>query len=297
MSGPTSDQIIVGVDGSATSDAAIRWAAREAAMRNVTMTLVHVVTPGLPVLGMGYAFAPLPMNYGALQKEEGQRVIESARHVAQASIAPDGRVQIKTAVHFANPIPTLIDVTKDSQMIVVGCRGQGAWRRGLFGSVSTALLHHAHCPVAIIQDPADPPSPSHGPVVLGVDGSAASELATAIAFDKSSWRGVDLVAIHAWLDADVPGIPRAAWPDFQAAAEETLAERLAGWSDRYPDVTVQRRVVFNQPARHLLEAAEAAQLVVVGSHGRGGFAGMLLGSVGSAVAHGVHAPVIVARHS
>ncbi len=85
--------------------------------------------------------------------------------------------------------------------------------------------------------------------------------------------------------------------DFRSTAEEELAERLAGWNERYPDVVVRRRVVFDQATRHLVDAAENAQLVVVGSHGRGGFAGMLLGSVSTTVVHATHTPVIVARQS
>src|SRR5947208_14062482 len=134
---------------------------------------------------------------------------------------------------FGTAVPTLVDVTKDAQLVVVGCQGKGAWRRGLFGSVSTALVHHAHCPVAIIRDPGDTRLPADGPVVVGIDGSPASEAATAIAFDEASRRGAELVALHSWLDS-TPAIPRAAWPDFQSTAEETLAERLAGWSERYP---------------------------------------------------------------
>jgi nucleotide-binding universal stress UspA family protein len=292
-----SDRIVVGVDGSATSDSAIRWAAQEAAMRKVNLTLLHVLLPGLPVWGLGYSMAPLPLEYGEMQEEEGQRVLELAQHVAKAAIPQDTHVEVHSELVFSNPVPTLIDVTKDAQMIVVGCRGQGAWRRGLFGSTSTALVQHAHCPVAVIHDPADSQPHGHGPVVVGVDGSPASELATAIAFDEASWRGVDLVALHAWLDSDTSAFPQVAWPDFRSEAEATLAERLAGWSDRYPDVVVHRRVVFDRPARHLLEAAESAQLVAVGSHGRGGFAGMLLGSVSTTVVHAIHTPVIVARQS
>ena len=291
-----SDRIVVGVDGSAPSDAAIRWAAREAAMRNVPLMLLHVRTPGVSPWGLGYSMAPLPLDYGELEQEDGQRVLESARRVVEAALAPGEHVQVHSDLVFATPAPTLVDVTKDAQMIVVGSQGQGAWRRGLFGSVSTALIHHAHCPVAVIRDPADAPPHTDGPVVVGVDGSPASESAIAIAFDEASWRGAELVALHAWIDS-TPAIPRSAWPDFRPSAEETLAERLAGWNDRYPDVVVHRRVVFDQPARHLLEAAESAQLVVVGSHGRGGFAGMLLGSVSSTLVHAAHTPVIVARHS
>lgn len=291
------DRIVVGVDGSAPSDAALRWAAREAAMRKVDLTLLHVMTPAVDVWGPGYAMAPLPLNYVEAQEEAGHRILENARRIIDSVIPTGERVQAHSELVFASPVPSLIDATKDAQMVVVGCRGQGAWRRGLFGSVSTGLIHHAHCPVAVIHDAADAQTQSGGPVVVGIDGSPASELATAIAFDEASWRGVDLVAIHAWLDTDTPAIPRSAWPDYQPEAEERLAERIAGWGDRYPDVAVQRRVVFDQPARHLLDAAESAQLLVVGSHGRGGFAGMLLGSVSSTVVHAVHTPVIVARKS
>jgi nucleotide-binding universal stress UspA family protein len=85
------------------------------------------------------------------------------------------------------------------------------------------------------------------------------------------------------------------WSALQTHAEEILSERLAGWQERYPDVTVHRAVVYDRPAAHLLDRSERAQLVVVGSHGRGGFAGMLLGSVSTAVAQAARAPVIVAR--
>lgn len=292
-----SNRLIVAVDGSAASDAAIRWATAEAAMRNVPMTLLHVMEPGLPVWGLGYSMAPLPYDYGELQEEEGQRVLTAAKDVAESAMPPGRQVTVESELTSAVPVPTLIDATKDAEMIVVGSRGQGPWRRALLGSVSTALVQHAHCPVAVIHDAADATTPVAGPVVVGVDGSPASERALAIAFDEASWRGVDLVALHAWIDSDTSAVPHSAWPDFQSAAEETLAERLAGWSDRYPDVRVHREVVFNKPASHLLKAAESAQLVVLGSHGRGGFAGMLLGSVSNSVVHAVQTPTIVARTS
>lgn len=293
MSDHGSDHIVVAVDGSAPSDDAIRWAAREAVMRHVPLTLLHVVAPSMPLGGLGYSLAPMPMNYGDLAKEDGKRILQSAGATAAAA----GGAQLSKSVDLllAPPIPALLDATKDAQMIVVGSRGQNALSRHLFGSVSTAMIHHAHCPVAVIHEAADGPTPDSGPVVVGIDGSPASELATALAFDEASRRGAELVAVHAWIDADTTSVAWMAWPDYQAEAEETLAERLAGWTERYPDVRVRREVVFDNPARHLLEAAASAQLVVVGSHGRGGFAGMLLGSVSSTVVHAIHTPVIVAR--
>lgn len=77
--------------------------------------------------------------------------------------------------------------------------------------------------------------------------------------------------------------------------EKMLARRLSGWQDRYPDVVVHKVVVCDRPAPRLLELAQTAQLVVVGSHGRGGFPGMHLGSVSRAVVNSGQAPVIVAR--
>jgi nucleotide-binding universal stress UspA family protein len=160
-------------------------------------------------------------------------------------------------------------------------------------------VYHAQCPVAIIHDGVQLSSNTEAPVLLGIDGSPESELATAIAFDESSRRKVGLIALHAWSDVgafdSVADMHGARWPELKSIEDETLAERLAGWSERYPDVSVRRVVVRGEPARQLLDQSESAQLVVVGSHGRGGFAGMLLGSSSAAVVLLARVPVIVAR--
>lgn len=297
MSTAVSDRIIVGIDGSTQSDAAIRWAAAESEMHHVPLMLLYAAPPGVSVWGMGYAMAPLPYDYGKLEEDEGNRILEAGRHIAVAALPPDTTIRVDTDFVFGSPIPTLIDATKDATMIVVGSRGRGAWQRTVLGSVGTALVHHAHCPVTVIHDSTEVQGHRTGPVVVGIDGSPASELATSIAFDEADRRGTDLIAIHAWLDRPTLGIPAESWPDFRPRAEETLAERLAGWTERYPDVAVERRVFFDEAVRHLLEAAESAQLTVVGSHGRGGFAGMLLGSVSTAMVHAIRSPLIVARKS
>jgi len=293
MSGrSTHSGVVVGVDGSPSSDLAVRWAAREATMRNVPLTIVHVSTP--PVL---WPAAPILVELHQRREEaEAGKIITEAIKVAEDSVRDGNRPEIDTELVWAAPVPSLIDLSKEAHMMVVGCRGQDALQRTLLGSVSAGLIHHAHCPVAVIHDEAPILlGPSQLPVLVGIDGSPASELATAIAFDEASFRGVDLLAVHAWTDSDISGVLSKEWSALQSRAAEILAERLAGWQERYPDVTVHRRLVLDRPARHLLDESESAQLVVVGSHGRGGFAGMLLGSVSTAVVHAARIPVIVAR--
>ncbi|MBV9352553.1 MAG: universal stress protein, partial [Mycobacterium sp.] len=212
------------------------------------------------------------------------------------SLESEARPRINSEVLLAPTVSTLVDLSKHAQMMVVGCRVEGLLDRLLPGSVSSGLVHHAYCPVAVIPDEALLHSElSHLPVLVGIDGSPASELATRIAFEEASFRGVELVALHAWSDAEVFDIGTMEWSAEQAGAVAALAERLAGWQERYPDVNVHRRIVSGHPTRHLIDQAEWAELVVVGSRGRGGFPGMLLGSVSTAVVQAGRAPVIVAR--
>jgi nucleotide-binding universal stress UspA family protein len=289
--------IVVGVDGSSSSDVAVCWAAREAEMRNVPLSIVHIIErPPWGMLALGGGAVPPPTETSEWRKTEGEETISAAVKIAEDSVKNASDLQVHVEVYFSATGPALFDLSTHAQMIVVGSRGHGRVERVLLGSVSTGLIHHAHCPVAVIHDEMSVASkPSKLPVVVGIDGSPASELATAIAFDEASWRGVELIAVHAWADAHVSDIPSIEWSAQQAVGEEALSERLAGWRERYPDVAVRRKIVLDAPAHHLLDEAESSQLLVVGSRGRGGFSGMLLGSVSTAVAQAARVPVIVAR--
>lgn len=293
---PPRGAILVGIDGSTSALRAVRWAARNAALRKVPLALVHVDD------------APLPEWFEAaaltgVKQQHGRHSIESAIKVAEESAGECGPVQIDSKVFHSATVPTLVDLSAGVEMVVVGYRGHGAvLPRSLLGSVSSAMVHHAHCPVAVIHDHETAIGDlTRAPVLVGIDGSPASEAATAIAFEEAFRRGVGLVALHAWMDPRVRGsklLPQDSKWDAQLTEEEaTLAERLAGWHERYPDVNVHRRIEIGDPARWLIEASGRAQLLVVGSHGCGWLSGRLLGSVGAAVVNRAKIPVIVARRS
>jgi nucleotide-binding universal stress UspA family protein len=294
---PPRGAILVGVDGSAAALGAVRWAARDAALRNVPLTLVHVVDAPLPEWLEVAALAAFRQP----QEQRARDFIESAIKVAEESTGECGPVQIDSKVFNSATVPTLVGLSTEVEMVVVGYGGHGgALARSFLGSVSSALVYHGHCPVAVIHDEAMIGDVARAPVLVGIDGSPASEAATAIAFEEASRRGVGLMALHAWMDPRVSGsrglVQDSKW-DAQLSEEETLAERLAGWHQRYPDVGIRTRIEIGDPARWLIEASERAQLIVVGSHGCGWFSGRLLGSVGAAVVNRAKIPVIVARQS
>jgi nucleotide-binding universal stress UspA family protein len=284
--------ILVGVDGSAESGAAVRWATREVILRDKPITLMHVVAPAV----VSWPIGPLQASFTEWQEDNARQVIDQAQKLSQATLGDSEQPDVRTEVLHSRIVPTLVEASDEAQIIiVVGSRGIGALGRAVLGSVSSGLVHHAHCPVAIVHaDEAQAPDHT-SPVLLGIDGSPASEAATALAFDGASRRGVDLVAIHAWSDVGVFPILGMDWRQYEDQGHEVLGERLAGWQERYPDVHVRRLVVCDRPARWLIDESQQAQLVVVGSHGRGGFTGMLLGSVSTAVAEMAKAPVIVIR--
>jgi nucleotide-binding universal stress UspA family protein len=294
MSKPiTNSDILVAVDGSAESDAAVRWATSEAMMRNAMVTLVHVIPPVV----VSFPLGPMHATVTGWQEDNARHVIERAVKTLHAAAGEAEPPLVHTEVWYSTVVKALIDASKDAGMVVVGSRGLGGLSALVLGSVSSGLIQHAHCPVVVVKaDEAEGPDPT-SPVVLGIDGSPASEAATAVAFDEASRRGVQLVALHAWSDVAVFPILGMDSRTYEDQGHEVLAERLAGWQEQYPDVHIVRRIECDRPAHWLIDASQQAQLVVLGSHGRGGFPGALLGSVSEAVAQAAKAPVVVVRAS
>lgn len=294
MSVSAKHAVLVGVDGSPSSNAAVDWAARTAAMRRLPLVMVHVIPE--PKAALGVNVIRSPQVWQSLERE-AKRVLAESRTIAEQATAGSGPLRIEVASISDAAVAALVKLSEEAELVVVGSRGLGRIPRRLLGSVSAGLAHHSHCPVAIVHDEkrGAPDDMARLPVVVGIDGSPASEAATALAFEEASRRGVELIALHAWSDNLSIELPGNEWESAHPKAAEALAERLAGWQERYPDVSVRRVVVPDRPARRLIKHSQDAQLVVVGSRGRGGFTGMLLGSVSAAVAEAAHSPVIVAR--
>ncbi|WP_433756810.1 universal stress protein [Nocardia sp. CA-135398] len=288
MSTNRNPPVLVGIDGSETATEALRWAAVDAARHRAPLHIVYGI--GAPMdFGPGIAFDQIDYD---VYRAAGAAAVDTARADATAAAAPVGDLDITTFVVDAPPIPVLLDRSKDARMLVVGTRGLGAFRRGLLGSVSTAVARHAHCPVAVIPETENYKADRLlGPVLVGVDGSPSATRAIEVAFDQAAHREVGVRAVLTWSEFN-RYIPRDA---MQKEAEELLSESLVGYADQYPDLEVERVVVEDRPARCLLAEAEYAQLIVLGSRGRGGFAGMTLGSVSQAVLHATDCPLIIAR--
>ena len=153
-------------------------------MHRLPLTVVHVVVPVMPTSVDSPEFA-LSTDFFRWQEEQVARVLDEARQTVADSSHDAKPSMVHSAVLHGGAVATLVDLSKDADMIVVGSRGVGAFSRAVLGSVSTGLVHHAHCPVAVIHD--DPPAvAADAPVLVGIDGSPASLSATEIAFDEAS---------------------------------------------------------------------------------------------------------------
>ena len=285
--------ILVGVDGSAGSDRAVRWAAALAVQRDFALHVFHALEFTKPNFYLGEVD-----GNGVMEKavgENGERIVRDAVTVARSV---DEHVAVTTEISTQPSVPILIGRSHSARMIVLGHTGRGGFAGMLVGSTASAVVSHAHCPVAVIRGTSS--IPAIGPVVVGLDGSPTSEMAIAAAFDEASFRAVPLVAVHAWSDVtydDTHGTARfpSAWKSLEDDELLLLAQRLAGWQEKYPDVEVRRELVRDRPRHALLGWSGQAQLLVVGSRGRGGFRGMLLGSTSQALVRHAQCPVLVVR--
>lgn len=285
----SSNEIIVGVDGAAPSRTALRWASLEAARREAELVVLlayHWRVPG--------AAAILGPDLEQAAQDQAELIVAEAVAEARA-IAPN--MAVRGQAVLGDPAPVLIHAARDGALIVVGSRGQHGFAAALLGSVSQQVALHAHGPVAVVRGKAEP---AEGPVVVGFDGSPGADEALRTAFDEASLRDQRLTVVQA-LTTTPPSMPVTLPPltynkeTIRMAAQSDLERALAPWKVKYPEVTVAARVVMGNPSRALIAASQGAQLIVVGTRGHGGFAGLLLGSVGLHLLHHAECPLLVAR--
>lgn len=283
--------IVVGLDDSDAARAAARWAAQEAAARHARLHLVSA----FPITG--HASGVADVIPGITQGDalgERQRALQ-----ADLTDAHPG-LQVTGVVVREDPVRLLLREADHALMLVVATRSSGRLSHVALGSVAFGVTARAHVPVVVIRPGAEQGDPA-GPVVVGIDGSPVSEKALAFAFAAASIRRAPLVAVHAWdveqaFDPAVPGA--AGWSsvtDLEDVERVVLAERLAGWRERYPDVEVESTLLTEKPTDALERLSKKAQVVVVGSRGRNRLAGMVLGSTSQhLIVHG-SSPVAVVR--
>ncbi len=289
---PAGGVSVVGIDESEAAAAAAVWAADEAERRHAVLRLVHSYL--LPQ-NAGYPdYESMPNDMQFEIRQQGQRLLD---RVGSALAARRQSLAVDTLTVYARPAKALRTASEHAILTVVGSGSAARVPGVLVGSVALAVAASNPVPVAVIH-PGFGGHPT-GPVVVGVDGSPLSDNAIGVAFDEASVRATELVAVHAWSDFFLDGRLDSPLTDPKVLLQEEralLSECLAGWTGRYPDVVVRHILVRKSPTAALLEYAASAQMIVVGSHGRGGCTRMLVGSNSRALITHARCPVVIARH-
>ncbi|MDQ7906272.1 universal stress protein [Phytohabitans sp. ZYX-F-186] len=282
MAATVGTPVVVGVDGSEASLAAVDLAVRTAAERHRPLRVLHV-----------FAWSSLDLPPEAGLRADAERLADRAAAYAHGL---DPRVTVTSEAVPGTPAEILVQHSREAAVVVLGHRGRGGFASLLVGSVAAQVTAHAASPVVVARGTPR----GEGPVVVGVDGSPTSAAAIRFAVEEAAWRKTNVVAVHAWAVPMSTGpadmLPLLYDPDRLAAEQErVLAESVAGLGDDHPDVHLERQLVEDNTAAALIEHSKRAQLVVVGSRGHGGFTGLLLGSVSHALLHHAECPVAVVR--
>ncbi|MEU3020140.1 MULTISPECIES: universal stress protein [unclassified Nocardiopsis] len=295
----TARWVIVGVDGTDSSRHALEWSAHQAALRGLG---VRIVAAAGPVSADDFGVWDGAGEHTGGGAGAGARLLLDRAGDWTSRLFPE--LSVQTRLSHARPADALVAEASapDAVAVVVGSRGLSGIAAAFVGSVGIELA--ARSPVPVVVLPRDHAS-AHGVrsrVIVGVDGSGPSRHAMEFAFSQAAFADADLVAVSAWqplvaFAAATGPIPPELFDDATAAeaARHALEEELADLRLLHPEVRVHTRVVRAHPVVALLEEATPADLIVVGSRGRGGFRGLLLGSVSHSVLHGARGPVAILR--
>lgn len=278
--------VIVGVDGSAASLAAVDYAVDEATLRKAPLLLLYGHLRRSPQRLWRRRRAPFVLRGIS-------RLMDA---VAERARSRGPLIEVATDVLTEEPGAALVARSGHAQLVVVGHSGRGG---AALGSVAAHVAAHARCPV-IVHRPTPTPVPGVAePIMVGLDGSHLSTQALRFALDEAALHGAPVEAVYVWTHPTGAGIAGAPAPSYSYAearqeAERMLAEQLAGVQGEYPDTPLTRTVIHGlDPARILVELSRRSRLIVVASRGRGGVARLLLGSVSQALINHAGCPVAV----
>ncbi len=282
-------KIVVGVDGSEGAGHALRWAATEARLRGL---------PLVAVMAWGY----LDQRHPDPQAPFDPRYHEAEAQLALASyvtavLGPDAVDEVELRPECDLAAPALLEAAREASLLVVGARGHGGFAGLLLGSVTRRVLRDARCPVAVIHvDAPDTPDGAPRRVVVGTDGSADADSAVAWALEEARLRAATLEVVHAWHLPYVVPYPSLSVDIDPAPFEQSAVKVLDGAIDRAKlrcDDRVTTKIAMTGAAGLLLQEAEGAELLVVGSRGLGPIKAAVLGSVSHQVTHHATCPVVV----
>ncbi|RRO20718.1 universal stress protein [Saccharopolyspora rhizosphaerae] len=283
--------VVAGFDGTEASRTAVDWAAREASSRGVPLLLVHVLArPFQHSLPMR-----IPDQEEVMDKLRNA-VLRELDSLEQACREIDPDLDIRKTMPIGDAAENLIELAAEAQLVVLGGPLVGSHTDRLGVTAAEVIARRAHAPIVVVRG--EITTAGGAPVVVGVDGSEVSDQAIGYAFETASRLGRPLVGVHSWGESSFnPFDIIEDWDtdrsEFRDRASEVLAESMAPWDERYPDVPVRRVVGGDPPAQLLLGEAKGANLLVVGSHGRGAVRRAFLGSVSHAVLNQASCPVAV----
>jgi nucleotide-binding universal stress UspA family protein len=281
--------VVVGVDGSENARAAAHLAAEEARRRSAPLELVSA----LPRAFLGpTTVAPEPGLFSAVHEQVSEMLRSVTAEVTDAA----GDSPVSWSVVEGAPADVLREASSSAQLVVLGSRGAGGVAGLVTGSTASAVVPTADCPVLVLPDDTTVTVSERRSVVAGVEGRPGDDEVLAFAFEAAAARGTDLLAVHAWQDAVLETPYQSIsvlvdWSSLREEEERVLAEAMAGWRDKIPDVPVREVVVRGKTARALVAAALTAELLVIGHRRRNRLA--TLGSTTHGVLHHATCPLAV----
>jgi nucleotide-binding universal stress UspA family protein len=213
------------------------------------------------------------------------RMIDQAREI-------DPEVVVEGETIEGGPSRVLVQEASFATELVLGSRQLTALRSAVLGSVGVAVAGRTDCPLIVVRGPAGLRE-EDASVVVGVDTTDTSQIVLAVGFDHASRHQVPLRPVLCWHPDLLASMKWRPAPPAPERADRWLSEALAGWRDRYPDVTVHPEVIRDHPVAGLVLTSSAQYLLVVGTTGHHGLPGSLLGSVSQGVLHHATCPVAV----